>query len=152
VTHKRLTATAVAERLGAQGIFVWNGNYYALSLTETLGLEPEGMVRIGLLHYATMEEVERLLSVLGEMYGGDVLVGVAQTLNVNKTSPPHDLATLCYRWENLFPRGHVPDTGERFAAGGDEANAVGMKRRHPHRIVVDQGRNGLLAGTCLPDL
>lgn len=55
----------VAERLGDEGIFVWDGNYYALAVTERLGLEGSGgMVRVGLAHYSTAEEVERLLSVV----------------------------------------------------------------------------------------
>lgn len=58
---------AVAERLAQQGIFVWNGNYYALRLSEVLGLEPDGMVRIGLLHYNTADEVERLLQELAAL-------------------------------------------------------------------------------------
>jgi cysteine desulfurase family protein (TIGR01976 family) len=64
ITHRRLTPLAVAERLAEQGIFVWHGNYYALSLSEALAREPEGMVRIGLLHYNTKEEVDRLLNAL----------------------------------------------------------------------------------------
>jgi cysteine desulfurase family protein (TIGR01976 family) len=59
-THTRLSATEMARRLAADGIFVWHGNYYALSLTEALGLEPEGAVRAGLLHYNTRDEVRRL--------------------------------------------------------------------------------------------
>ena len=56
---------AVAEYLGHHGIFVWDGNYYALSVTERLGLEQTGgMVRIGLVHYNTVQEVERLLAAL----------------------------------------------------------------------------------------
>ena len=62
--HLTFTASQLAERLGARGIFVWHGNYYALPLTETLGLEPEGMVRIGLLHYNTPSEVDRFLAEL----------------------------------------------------------------------------------------
>ncbi len=57
------TPQQVAERLGEQGMFVWNGNYYALSLTERLGVEDQGgMVRVGLAHYNTAEEVDRLLA------------------------------------------------------------------------------------------
>jgi selenocysteine lyase/cysteine desulfurase len=63
-THRRLTPKEIAERLANQGIFVWHGNYYALPLTEALGLEPDGMVRIGLLHYNTADEVDRLLAAL----------------------------------------------------------------------------------------
>jgi selenocysteine lyase/cysteine desulfurase len=66
-THRRRSPRAVAEHLDRHGIFVWHGNYYALALTEALGLEPEGMVRVGLLHYNTREEVQRLLTALGEL-------------------------------------------------------------------------------------
>jgi cysteine desulfurase family protein (TIGR01976 family) len=55
----------IAEFLAAQGIFTWDGNYYALNLTERLQVEQKGgMLRIGLVHYNTLEEVERLLSAL----------------------------------------------------------------------------------------
>lgn len=51
----------VAEALGEAGIYVWDGNYYALSVTERLGLEGSGgMVRVGAAHYNTLEEVARL--------------------------------------------------------------------------------------------
>jgi cysteine desulfurase family protein (TIGR01976 family) len=56
---------AVAEYLGQNGIFVWDGNYYAISVTERLGVEDSGgMVRIGLVHYNTAAEVDRLLDTL----------------------------------------------------------------------------------------
>lgn len=52
---------AVAEALGQAGIFVWDGNFYALSVTERLGLEDRGgMVRIGAVHYNTTDEIVRL--------------------------------------------------------------------------------------------
>lgn len=55
----------VAEVLGEKGIFVWDGNFYALSVTEDLGLEDSGgLVRIGLTHYNTREEIEALLDAL----------------------------------------------------------------------------------------
>ncbi len=63
-THARHSPLQVAQYLAERGIFVWHGNYYALPLTEALDLEPDGMVRIGLLHYNTIEEVDRLLEVL----------------------------------------------------------------------------------------
>jgi cysteine desulfurase family protein (TIGR01976 family) len=65
-THKKLAAKEVASRLGERGIFVWHGNFYALPLTEALGLEPNGMVRVGLLHYNTAAEVDRLFTALRE--------------------------------------------------------------------------------------
>jgi len=64
VAHASLSATDLATRLGEQGIFVWHGNFYAQPLTEALGLEPAGLVRIGLLHYNTTEEIDRLLAAL----------------------------------------------------------------------------------------
>ncbi|MBL7199133.1 MAG: aminotransferase class V-fold PLP-dependent enzyme [Anaerolineae bacterium] len=51
----------IAAALGEQGIYVWDGNYYALAVTERLGLEGKGgMVRIGAVHYNTVEEIKRL--------------------------------------------------------------------------------------------
>jgi selenocysteine lyase/cysteine desulfurase len=61
------TPTEVATFLGERGIFTWDGNYYALNLTERLGVEQSGgLLRIGLVHYNTMQEVERLLEGLRE--------------------------------------------------------------------------------------
>lgn len=59
--HPRL----VAEKLAQQEIYVWDGNYYALNVTERLGVEDSGgMVRVGAVHYNTLEEVERLKEAL----------------------------------------------------------------------------------------
>jgi len=55
----------IAESLGECGIFVWDGNYYALAVTERLEVEDKGgMARVGMVHYNTMEEVDRLLQEL----------------------------------------------------------------------------------------
>ncbi len=55
----------IATKLGDKGIFVWHGNYYALAVTEKLGVEDSGgMVRVGLAHYNTKEEVDRFLSAI----------------------------------------------------------------------------------------
>jgi cysteine desulfurase family protein (TIGR01976 family) len=62
------TPRQVAEHLGKRGIFVWHGNYYALSLSERLGVEEKGgMVRVGLAHYNTPGEVERLVGDLQDL-------------------------------------------------------------------------------------
>ena len=51
----------IAAALGEQGIFCWDGNYYALAVTTRLGLEGRGgMARIGAVHYNTVEEIKRL--------------------------------------------------------------------------------------------
>ena len=61
------TPTETAKFLGDRGIFTWDGNYYALNLTERLGVEKTGgLLRIGLVHYNTAEEVDRLLTALRE--------------------------------------------------------------------------------------
>ena len=55
----------IATKLGDQGIFVWHGNYYALAVTQKLGVEDSGgMVRAGLAHYNTREDVDRFLAAL----------------------------------------------------------------------------------------
>jgi cysteine desulfurase family protein (TIGR01976 family) len=62
---KDLHPRAVAEKLAGHGIYVWDGNYYALNVTERLGIEDSGgMVRVGAVHYNTAEEVERLKEAL----------------------------------------------------------------------------------------
>jgi len=66
-THSARTPDEVARHLAEQGVFVWHGNFYALPLTEALGLEPDGMVRVGFLHYNTREEVDRLLAAVNSL-------------------------------------------------------------------------------------
>jgi len=57
---KNLSPRRVAEKLDAEGIYVWDGNYYALEATKRLGVEESGgMVRAGAVHYNTIEEIER---------------------------------------------------------------------------------------------
>jgi selenocysteine lyase/cysteine desulfurase len=59
------TPEEVAARLGAQGIFVWHGHYYAVAVMERLGLlDKGGLVRIGFVHYNTPAEVDRVLGAL----------------------------------------------------------------------------------------
>jgi cysteine desulfurase family protein (TIGR01976 family) len=64
ITSERETPARLAQRLADEGIFAWSGNCYALPLTTALGLEPDGVVRVGLVHYNTVEEVDRLLAAL----------------------------------------------------------------------------------------
>jgi cysteine desulfurase family protein (TIGR01976 family) len=66
-THGKRTPLEIAERLDERGIFVWPGNHYALPFTEALDLEPHGTLRVGLLHYNTAEEVDRLLAELAQL-------------------------------------------------------------------------------------
>ncbi|MFH1474546.1 MAG: cysteine desulfurase-like protein, partial [Chloroflexota bacterium] len=51
--------------LAAAGIYAWDGDFYATSLIEDLGLAATGgVVRLGLVHYTTLDEVDRLLETL----------------------------------------------------------------------------------------
>jgi len=55
----------LAEHLAGHGIFAWDGNYYALGIMERLGLEEHGgALRLGMAHYNTPEEIDRVLEVL----------------------------------------------------------------------------------------
>ena len=64
------TPLVLATKLGDQGFFTWDGNYYALNLTEHLDVEKSGgFLRIGLVHYNTADEVDRLLAALKEIVG-----------------------------------------------------------------------------------
>ena len=61
------TPLEAATFLGDRGIFTWDGNFYALNLTERLGVEQQGgVLRVGLVHYNTAAEIDRLLAALGE--------------------------------------------------------------------------------------
>ncbi|MFN2431547.1 MAG: hypothetical protein ABR599_01785 [Gemmatimonadota bacterium] len=53
-------------RPGDGGIPVWSGNFYALEVVRRLGLEPEGLLRAGFVHYNCAEDVDRLLAALAD--------------------------------------------------------------------------------------
>jgi len=65
-----LTAEETAKRLAERDFAVWWGNYYALETMKRLGVDPEdGAVRVGIVHYNTADEVDRLLVALRESVG-----------------------------------------------------------------------------------
>ena len=61
---------AVAEHLAARDVNVWDGDNYAYELCQVLGLQSEGAVRAGIVHYNDVSDVDRLLSGLAEMIAG----------------------------------------------------------------------------------
>jgi cysteine desulfurase family protein (TIGR01976 family) len=66
------TPQELARLLGDQGMFTWAGNYYAVNLTERLGVESAGgMLRLGLVHYNTAQDVTRVVDALGDCAAGD---------------------------------------------------------------------------------
>jgi selenocysteine lyase/cysteine desulfurase len=61
----------VAEELARQNIYVWDGHYYAVSIVERLGLaESGGMVRVGPVHYNTLEEIEKFGEAMAKISAG----------------------------------------------------------------------------------
>jgi len=71
LTLEGIAPRDVAEALGAEGIAVWDGDFYATGLIERLGLtEGGGVLRIGLTHYNTAAEVDRLVEALGRVATG----------------------------------------------------------------------------------
>jgi cysteine desulfurase family protein (TIGR01976 family) len=66
LTHPERSPDELAAALGERDIAAWPGNYYALEIMERLGLT-DGCLRIGIVHYNTAEEVDRLLAVLAEL-------------------------------------------------------------------------------------
>jgi cysteine desulfurase family protein (TIGR01976 family) len=70
LTVDGIASHAVASALGDEGIAVWDGDFYATGLIERLGFaDTGGVVRIGLTHYNTVAEVDRLLDALGRIAG-----------------------------------------------------------------------------------
>ena len=63
ITHHSLPPREASTRLGERGFAVWDGDYYAIEIMQRLGLEG-GAVRVGIVHYNTADEVDRLLRAL----------------------------------------------------------------------------------------
>jgi cysteine desulfurase family protein (TIGR01976 family) len=66
ITHGTVSPEEAATRLGEQGFAVWHGDYYAVEIMKRLGLA-DGAVRIGIVHYNTEDEVDRLLEALSRL-------------------------------------------------------------------------------------
>jgi cysteine desulfurase family protein (TIGR01976 family) len=65
------TPREIATKLDLEGIYVWDGNYYALEVSKALGVEETGgMVRAGAVHYNTLEEIERFGKALAKTARG----------------------------------------------------------------------------------
>lgn len=72
---KGMSPAQVATEMGKRGIYVWDGNYYALEVMERLGREEHGgMVRVGAAHYNTMREVNLFVKALKEIAGNGLKV------------------------------------------------------------------------------
>ncbi len=62
-----LKSQAVASELNQQGIFCWGGDYYAVDVCAALGQQPNGMVRLGILHTNSSAEISRTLAAIEKL-------------------------------------------------------------------------------------
>jgi len=70
-THDKKSPDLIAEELARQNIFVWSGHNYALEVARTLGiLDSGGVVRVGPVHYNSIEEIDELLMILPDLLSG----------------------------------------------------------------------------------
>ncbi|MFN2576358.1 MAG: cysteine desulfurase-like protein [Pyrinomonadaceae bacterium] len=67
---KNVASTDVARRLARRGLFVSHGDFYAQTVVDRLGLQPEGLVRVGCACYTSDDEVERLIEAVREIVQG----------------------------------------------------------------------------------
>jgi cysteine desulfurase family protein (TIGR01976 family) len=68
ITLDKVSAPQAAAALGAKGICVWDGNFYAARPVELLGLEERGgLLRTGFSLYNTQAESQRLLGAIAEI-------------------------------------------------------------------------------------
>ncbi len=71
LTFDRIAPRAAAEALGRQGIFAWDGDFYAQALIERLGLaDGGGVLRLGFVHYTTSDEVDRTIEAVSRLAAG----------------------------------------------------------------------------------
>ena len=71
VTFDRATPAEASAALAAAGIYAWDGHFYAQALIERLGLgETGGVLRLGLVHYSTGDEVDRALDAVAGIAAG----------------------------------------------------------------------------------
>jgi selenocysteine lyase/cysteine desulfurase len=69
-TIDRVASTEAARRLAERGLFASHGDFYAATVIERLGLQPEGLVRVGCACYTSDEEIERLIEAVREIAKG----------------------------------------------------------------------------------
>ena len=66
-TIEGCASTEAARRLAEKGLFLSHGDFYAATVIERLGLEPEGLIRAGCACYTTDDEIERLIAGVDEI-------------------------------------------------------------------------------------
>jgi len=106
-THSKYTPNEIAQYLANHDIYVWDGNYYAVEIMARLGHSENGMVRVGLAHYNTVEEIDRFCAILRQLVVDDD-VSVPQKLMQQEyvssiTVPPqNEIGEFeIWRWMNM---------------------------------------------------
>jgi selenocysteine lyase/cysteine desulfurase len=66
-TIEGCTSTEAARRLAEKGLFLSHGDFYAYTIVQRLGLEPEGLIRAGCACYTTDDEIDRLIESVQEI-------------------------------------------------------------------------------------
>jgi selenocysteine lyase/cysteine desulfurase len=66
-TIEGVASRAAAQRLSERGLFLSHGDFYAATVIERLGLEPEGLIRAGCACYTTEEEIDRLIEGVNDL-------------------------------------------------------------------------------------
>lgn len=68
LAHHRQSSARLGQLLARHGIYSWSGHFYAVDLLDRLNLqERDGLLRIGFVHYHTLEEIDRVLTVLEDI-------------------------------------------------------------------------------------
>ena len=129
-----------AEALGRQGIFVWDGDFYATGLIERLGkADIGGVLRLGLVHYNTADEVDRTLEAVAALAADD-RAGPAIQARLARGFDPAELRRIKRLWvrhsiaedrrdidgliATLSPRLRLRDRRHRSALGGPRRRAA----------------------------
>jgi len=66
-TIEGCTSTEAARRLAEKGLFLSHGDFYAYTVVERFGLQPEGLIRAGCACYTTEDEIDRLIEAVREL-------------------------------------------------------------------------------------
>jgi cysteine desulfurase family protein (TIGR01976 family) len=66
-TIEGLASTDAARRLADKGLFLSHGDFYAYTVVQRFGLEPEGLIRAGCACYTTEDEIDRLIEAVKEI-------------------------------------------------------------------------------------
>lgn len=68
LAHHQKSSATLGQQLAQHGIYTWSGHFYALDLLDQLNLQDrDGLLRIGFVHYHTLEEIDRVLNVLEDI-------------------------------------------------------------------------------------